>query len=554
MFQSGHAPLIEVELPLFRPKERGVRPAMNTHRLNRRAFLAGAGAAALGLRALARDLAAGDGRKRPIILFILADDHATAAVGAYGSMFGPTPSIDRLAAEGMRFDNCFCTNAICSPSRAVTLTGLHSHVNRVTTNMSPFDGGQTTFPELLRGAGYETALVGKWHLDGPPRGFDHFEVLDDLNGQGHYYNPTFRTGQGTAVRRGYVTDIITDLCVDWLKEGRDREKPFLLLCHHKAAHRPWMPALDDLGLYRDVELPEPPNLFDDYRNRAGGAGAHRFTVEKNAFGLTDAFDLKLPAAPGDRSAKRWQTYFERMTDEQKARWRSAYDPGNKAFTEAGLKGRDLVRWRYQRYVKDYLRTAASLDRGVGRLLDHLAGSGLDTDTVVVYCSDQGIFLGEHGWIGKQWMYEESLRVPLIVRWPGRVEPGSVNTDLAQNLDFAPTLLDIAGIALPGAMQGCSLVPLLEDSRPADWRSAIYYQFFGRHGRSAPAHYGLRTARHKLIYYYNDDAWELFDLQADPGEMNSVHDNADYAETIAGLKKELKALRQLYGAEKHGKNF
>lgn len=534
---------------------------MKSDKLSRRAFLAGAGAAAFGLPALAggspfpaRGLAEGDGAPRPNILFILADDHTSNAIGAYGSRFGPTPSIDCLAAGGMRFDNCFCTNAICTPARAVILTGLHSHLNKVTTNLSPFDSSQTTFPSLLQAAGYETALIGKWHLSAPPEGFDHFEILDDLNGQGHYYRPTFRTRQGTTVRPGYATDLVTDLCVDWLKEGRDRDKPFCLLCHHKATHRPWMPALKNLELHGDVELPEPPNLFDDYQSRNSGAAAHPFSVATSALGLSDTFDLKLPAAPGDRSAARWQAYFERLTKDQQTRWLAAYGPRNEAFSKAGLEGHDLVRWRYQQYVKDYLRTAASLDDGVGRLLDHLSQTGLDTNTVVVYCSDQGLFLGEHGWIGKQWMYEESLRIPLIVRWPGRIAPGSVNTDLVQNLDFAPTLLEIAGGAVPGAMQGHSLAPLIDGQRPDDWRSAIYYQFFGQHRRAAPAHYGLRTARHKLIYYYNDDNWELFDLKADPCEMHSLHDDADHAQTMDGLKKELQALRRLYRAENHGKNF
>ncbi len=527
---------------------------MKTDELSRRAFLAGAGAAALGLPALAHGLAYGDGAPRPNILFILADDHASTAIGAYGSRFGPTPSIDRLAAGGVRFDNCFCTNSVCAPARAVILTGLHSHLNKVTTNQSPFDSGQTTFPSLLQAAGYQTALIGKWHLDAQPKGFDHFEILDDLSGQGYYYRPTFRSRQATTVLPGYVTDIITDLCVDWLQEGRDPDKPFCLLCHHKAVHRPWMPALENLDLYGDIEFPEPPNLFDDYQNRNSGAAAHRFTVGQNVFGLSDAYDLKLPATSGDRMAARWDASFERLNEEQQARWRAAYGPRNKDFAQAGLKGRDLVRWRYQQYVKDYLRTAASLDSGVGRLLDQLARSGLDANTVVVYASDQGLFLGEHGWISKQWMYEESLRIPLIVRWPGRIEAGSVNSDLVQNLDFAPTLLDIAGVAVPGAVQGRSLVPLLEGRKPEDWRPAIYYQFFGLHGRAAPAHYGLRTERHKLIYYYHDDKWELFDLHTDPCEMHSLHDHADHADTMAALKKELRALRRLYEAENYGKNF
>ena len=377
---------------------------------------------------------------RPNILFVFTDDQASDAISAYGSKINETPNIDRIAREGMLFRNCFCTNSICAPSRAVIQTGKHSHHNGVPTNGEAFDGSQQTFPKLLQSAGYETAMIGKWHLRSDPTGFDYWQVLI---GQGPYYNPPIKTEQGTTCYTGYTTEILTDLAMDWLREGRDSGKPFMLMYQHKAPHRNWAPGPGQLSLYDDVEIPEPATLFDDWSGRTSATGTQTMTVATHL----NERDLKLVPP-------------RNLTPEQLATWDAAYGPKNAAFRAAGLEGEALVRWKYQRYLKDYLRCVASVDENLGRVLDYLDESGLAENTVVIYSSDQGFYLGDHGWFDKRWMYEESLRMPLIVRWPGVVQAGSENSDLVQNLDFAPTFLEMAGVDVPDDMQGRSLVPLL----------------------------------------------------------------------------------------------
>ncbi len=464
---------------------------------------------------------------RPNIIFIFTDDHASHAISAYGSKINKTPNLDRLASEGMLFRNCFCTNSICSPSRAVILTGKHSHLNGVIDNRVKFDGSQQTFPKLLRKAGYQTAMIGKWHLKTEPTGFDFWKVL---YGQGPYYNPPLRTPKGREKHTGYTTDIITDVALDWLKTGRDKSKPFLLMYQHKAPHRNWQPGPKHLALYDDTTIPEPNTLFDDWSNRTSACKIQEMTV---AHHLNES-DLKL-RPPGN------------LTPEQLKTWNAAYEPKNKAFREANLDGKELVRWKYQRYLKDYLRCIASVDDNVGRLLDYLDESGLAKNTVVVYSSDQGFYLGDHGWYDKRWMYEESLRMPLMVRWPGVIKPGSVSTDLVQNLDFAETFLDIAGARIPDDMQGRSIVPLLKGQPVDDWRDSIYYHYW-----EFPAvhmvhrHIGVRTQRYKLIHYYLLDEWELFDLEKDPEELKSVYGDPAYADVVKRLKVELKRLQKHYG--------
>lgn len=463
---------------------------------------------------------------RPNIIFIFTDDHASHAISAYGSKINKTPNLDRLAKEGMLFRNCFCTNSICAPSRAVILTGKHSHLNGVIDNRRKFDGSQQTFPKLLRKAGYQTAIVGKWHLKTEPTGFDFWKVL---YGQGPYYNPPLRTPKGREKHTGYTTEILTDVALDWLKSGRDKSKPFLLMYQHKAPHRNWQPGPKYLTMYDDVKIPEPDTLFDDWSNRTSACKIQEMTV---AHHLNEG-DLKLKP-PGN------------LTPEQLKKWKAAYDPKNKAFREANLTGKDLVQWKYQRYLKDYLRCIASVDDNVGRLLDYLDESGLAENTVVAYSSDQGFYLGDHGWFDKRWMYEESLRMPLMVRWPGVIKPGAVDTHLVQNLDFAETFLDIAGAKIPDDMQGRSMVPLLKGEDPAGWREAIYYHYW-----EFPAvhmvhrHYGVRTQRYKLIHYYLLDEWELFDLQEDPDELKSVYDDPAYADVVTRLKAKLAELRKKY---------
>jgi len=482
-------------------------------------------------------------RQRPNILFIFSDDHAAQAIGAYGSVINKTPNIDRLASEGMLFRNCFCTNSICAPSRAVVLTGKHSHLNGVPNNREVFDGSQQTLPKLLRAQGYQTAIFGKWHLKSEPTGFDAWEVLP---GQGVYYNPNFRTPDGPVEYTGYVTDIITDRTLDWLENRRDPDRPFLLMSQHKAPHRNWMPGPDHLTMYDDTVIPEPPTLFDDYQGRSSWAAQQEMTIADH---MRLAVDLKVPPTPDDpnEAHEQYARMMGRLTPEQRARWEAAYGPKNDAFRAANLTGTDLVRWKYQRYLKDYLRCIASVDDNVGRLLDYLDRTGLAENTIVVYSADQGFYLGEHGWYDKRWMYEESLRMPLIVRWPGVVKAGSTDAHLVQNLDFAQTLLAAAGTPEPSGMQGRSFLPLLKGQSPADWRPSIYYHYMEFPAvHMVTRHYGLRTDRYKLIHYYLNGEWELFDLQRDPYELRSLYDDPIYADTVRELKAELVGLREHYG--------
>ena len=370
---------------------------------------------------------------RPNILFVFTDDHAYQAISAYGSMINHTPHLDRIARDGMRFDRALVTNSICAPSRAVILTGKYSHLNGVLNNRLEFDGSQQTFPKLLQAAGYQTAIFGKWHLKTAPTGFDAWEVLP---GQGAYYNPDMRVGPADTRRRheGYATDIVTDLSLEWLKERRDPDKPFMLMSQHKAPHRNWMPGPEHLALFDGQHIWEPPTLFDDYLGRASPAAKNRMEISRH---MTLASDLKVAPPPGtpedDRQLQQWKRMHGRLTPEQQAVWDAAYGPKNREFWEANPQGKDLIRWKYQRYIKDYLRCIASVDDNVGRLLRYLDETGLAENTVVIYSSDQGFYLGEHGWFDKRWMYRESLRTPLLVRWPGVVRRGSANSDLVSTL-------------------------------------------------------------------------------------------------------------------------
>jgi arylsulfatase A-like enzyme len=467
---------------------------------------------------------------RPNILFIFSDDHATAAISAYGSKLIDTPHIDRLAREGTLFRNCFCTNSICGPSRAAILTGKHSHINGFRDNHSTFDGGQVTFPKLLQQAGYQTAIVGKWHLVSQPTGFDHWEVLP---GQGAYYNPVLLSAPtvpaGPPSKRtvpGYVTDIVTDLAIDWIDTQRDRSKPFMLMLQHKAPHREWEPGPEEIDLFRGTTFPEPETLFDDYAGRAGGAAEQEMTIARHM--LPKDLALITP---------------KNMTPEQKARWEAAYTTENEAFRKANLTGDALTRWNYQRYIANYLRCVAGVDRTIGRVLEYLDKTGLARNTIVVYSSDQGFFLGEHGWFDKRWMYEESLRMPLVIRWPGFAVPGTVDDNLVQNLDFAPTFLAAAGVAAASDMQGRSLVPLLRGDSPADWRQSVYYHYYEfPEPHRVPSHYGVRTRTHKLIWYDDRREWELFDLTKDPRELRSIHGDPTARELFADLRTELARVR------------
>jgi len=468
----------------------------------------------------------------PNILFIFADDHAHQAISAYGYGFNQTPNIDRLARDGMLFRRCLVTNSLCGPSRASVLTGKYSHANGFYNNTNcRFDGSQTTMPKLLHEAGYQTAIVGKWHLESDPTGFDYWNILP---GQGQYYNPPMIVGALNTVghptrHTGYVSDLITDDTLDWLAHRRDPSRPFLMMCHHKAPHREWEPALENLALYDGEKFPEPDTLFDDYSGRGKAEHEQDMMIRSTM----NALDLKLRPPPD-------------LNTEQRKIWDAYYEPRNEAFRKLDLKGRDLVRWKYQRYMHDYLATIASIDKSVGRLLDYLRDTGLDKNTIVVYSSDQGFFLGEHGWFDKRWIFEESLRAPLLIRWPGVTKPGSMNADIVSNLDFAETFLDAAGLKIPAEMQGRSLARVLKGETPADWRKAFYYHYYEHPAvHNVARHYGIVTDRYKLAYFYEPEFnyWELFDLQNDPHELKSVYDDSSYAEVRKTLHKELDELRR-----------
>jgi len=497
--------------------------------MNRRDFLQ---IAVAGTAALASGVGhAAGGTKRPNILFIFTDDHCEQALSAYDPKRITTPNMDRIAKGGMKFTRCHVTNSICGPSRAVIQTGKYSHLNGFLTNGDTFNGNQQTFPKLLRKAGYQTAIVGKWHLKSTPQGFDYFDVLV---GQGPYYNPPMKTmgEDGQVVTRkheGYTTDIIIDKTLDWLKNNRDPDKPFMVMCQHKAPHRNWQPGPKYLNWLDDVTIPEPDTLWDDYANRASPARNQAMEVKRHL----NPNDLKLVPQRG-------------MTPEQKAKWDAAYGPKNAAFekTKASMSEKEIIRWKYQRYVKDYLRCVKSVDDGIGRLLDYLAETGLAENTVVMYSSDQGWYLGEHGWFDKRWMYEESFKTPLLARWPGTIEAGAVNDDLTSNVDFAETFLELAGVPVPSDMQGRSLVPLFKGQTPEDWRKTFYYQYYEFPGaHSVARHYGVADKRYKLIHYYQLGEWELFDLDKDPNELKSEYDNPEYAGVKKRLLAELERLRK-----------
>ena len=469
---------------------------------------------------------------KPNILLIFTDDHCQQALSAYDPSRITTPNMDRIANEGMKFNRCYVTNSICGPSRAVILTGKYSHLNGFVRNGNTFNGEQQTFPKLLKKVGYSTAMLGKWHLKSTPTGFDHYEVLI---GQGPYYNPQmkFKQADGTPATRkhtGYTTDIIIDLTLEWLKEGRDRNKPFMLMTQHKAPHRNWQPGPKYLNWLDDKTILEPKTMWDDYEGRTSAAKEQSMTIRKHL----NANDLKLGGARG-------------LNPEQKAVWDAAYGPKNAAFNKAKdtMSEKEIIKWKYQRYVKDYLRCVKSVDDGIGEILDYLDESGLAKNTIVIYSSDQGWYLGEHGWFDKRWMYEESLKTPLLVRWPGVTKPGSVNNDIVSNLDYAETFLAAAGVTVPGDMQGRSLVPVLKGETPKDWRKVFYYHYYEFPGaHSVARHYGVTNGEHKLInFYQKEEEWELFDLKKDPNELKSVYGDSSYADIQASMKRELERLRK-----------
>ncbi len=514
----------------------------NTRRDFMKAIGLGAAAAALsGCTESSRLFPGQSSKGRPNIIFIFSDDHATQAISAYGSKINKTPNIDRIASEGAIFVNTFCGNSICAPSRATVLTGKHSNIHGKTDNLVKFDNTQPTFPKILKKAGYQTAIVGKWHMKTEPTGFDFWHILGNRAG---YYNTEFQTARSSKKYIGYVTDIITDLTLNWLKNDRDKNKPFLLMCHYSAPHRPWLPGPMHLTMYDDVEIPEPPTLFDDYSGRSSVLKKNEMMIAKH---MMYDYDLHVPGIGiPDELGRDFKNFgYEQMTPEQKRMWDTAYNPKNEKFKKSNLKGKDLVRWKYQRYVKDYLRCVASVDDNIGRLLDYLEKSGLSQNTIVVYSSDQGFYLGEHGWYDKRWMYEESLRMPFVMKWPGKIKPGTKIKHLAQNIDFAPTFLDAANVTIPDDMQGVSLLPLLKGRKPANWRDAIYYHYYEKGQHNVARHQGVRSDRYKLIHFYDTDEWELLDLKKDPHELKCVYNDPSYSNIVKKMKIKLKKLKAQY---------
>ncbi|WP_299550539.1 sulfatase [Seonamhaeicola sp.] len=489
---------------------------------------------------------------RPNIIFIMADDHATQAISAYGhpvSQLAPTPNIDRIATEGAIFKNNFCTNAICGPSRAVILTGKHSHINGFRMNGDTFDGSQQTFPKLLQTAGYKTAMIGKWHLHGLPQGFDYWNILQD---QGNYYNPNFikvdkaTKKVDTTMVLGYATDIVTEDAIRYLNDIKNEGQPFMLMVQHKAPHRNWMPALRHLNKYDEVKFPVPDTYFINHKNSTASKEQYQ-TVYRDMY---EGHDLKMTKRKGspELAHNPWKTDFQRMTPEQRTAWNKAYQTKNDAFHDANLSGQDLDIWKLQRYLQDYLATVSAVDEGVGKILDYLKANNLEENTIVVYTTDQGFYLGEKGWFDKRFMYEQSLGMPMLMKYPGAIKPGTEVTALTQNLDFAETFLDFAGLEIPKDMQGKSLKPLLAGAvEQGDFRDAVYYHYYDFPAfHMVKKMYGVRTKRYKLIHVYDDiDEWELYDLEKDPNEIDNVINNKDYDTIEATLRIKLKALQAQY---------
>lgn len=499
--------------------------------------------------------------KRMNIIYIMCDDHSYQTISAYDNRYIETPNIDRIAEMGATFTRSYVANSLSGPSRACMITGKHSFANGFLDNETTFDGDQQTFPKLLQQAGYQTAMVGKWHLVSRPQGFDFWKIL---NGQGEYYNPNILSATDTVKMTGYATDVITDIALDWI-DGRDKEKPFCLLLHHKAPHRSWEPDIQDLELFSDTDFPLPDNFYDDYEGRTA-AGLSEMSIAED-MGLTRDLKIK-PEVIGEPARPRMGMFRDRYTPEQRAAWNAHYDRVNEEFAKADPQGEELVQWKFNQYMRDYLRCITSVDRNVGRVLDYLEENNLMDNTVIVYTSDQGFYMGEHGWFDKRFMYEESMRTPMLVYYPGGVK-GEVD-HLVQNIDHAATFLEVAGVEVPSDIHGESLLPIYKGKNPKKWRDALYYHYYEFPSEHAVRkHFGIRTDRYKLIRFYWDERdekkidrawglkdremalqqvneWELYDLQEDPGEMNNIYGQPGTEELTATLKAKLKDLQASYG--------
>ncbi|MBM6864966.1 sulfatase [Bacteroides caecigallinarum] len=479
------------------------------------------------------------------IVYIMTDDHTAQMMSCYDNRFVETPNLDRIANEGVKFTNSFVANSLSGPSRACMFTGKHSHANGFYDNTTCiFDGSQQTMPKLLQKAGYQTAIIGKWHLESLPTGFDYWEILP---GQGDYYNPRFiEMNNDTIVEKGYLTNIITEKSINWLENQRDKNKPFCLFVHHKACHRNWLPELKYLSLYEDKTFEMPDNFYDDYEGREAAK-----TQEMSIFKDMDImYDTKMYRADKDSRLKStYEEYVGRLDPEDRKTYDAFYKPIIDEFYKKNPKGKELAEWKYQRYMRDYAKVLKSFDDNVGQLLDYLEQKGLLKNTLVVYTSDQGFYMGEHGWFDKRFMYEESMHTPLVMRIPDDFKTKAKGDipQMVQNIDYAPTFLDLAGAEIPEDIHGVSLLPLLKGEKPADWRKSLYYHFYEYPAEHmVKRHYGVRTERYKLIHFYNDiDVWELYDLQEDPKEMNNLYGKESYEQITEDLMKELRKLQAQY---------
>lgn len=479
------------------------------------------------------------------IVYIMTDDHTRQMMSCYDNRHVETPNLDRIANNGVRFTNAYVANSISAPSRACLLTGKHSHKNGKIDNITSFDGSQQTVQQLLRAAGYQTAMIGKWHLNSTPTNFDHWEILP---GQGSYYNPDFITAEGKTKYEGYVTNIITDLSLNWLENDRDKEKPFCLFLHHKVAHRNWMSDTTYLREYEDKTFEIPTNFYDDYSGRRAAAEQEMsIASEKDMDVVYDLKMLKQDVSSG-MSNQFTKGEYARLNPAQKDAWDKHYQPIIDEFYSSNLQGKELAERKYQRYMRDYAKTIKSLDENVGRVLDYLEKNEMMENTIIIYTSDQGFYMGEHGWFDKRFMYEESFSTPLVMWLPKQFKKRGDIPQLVQNIDFAPTMLEIAGAPIPSDIQGVSLLPLLKSEKaPSNWRKSLYYHYYEFPGvHAVKRHYGVKTERYKLIHFYDDiDEWELFDLQTDPTEMNNLYGKVGYEEITSELRTELKRLQEQY---------
>jgi arylsulfatase A-like enzyme len=486
---------------------------------------------------------------RPNIIYIMSDDHDADAISAYNKKFINTPNLDRLAKEGMLFTNGFVGNSICSPARATLLTGQHSHKNGVKDNFTPFDSSKVTLPKLMKENGYQTAVIGKWHLHSYPVGFDYWKILP---GQGLYYAPRMINMQGdTTTSKGYASDVITDEALTWMK-NRDQAKPFLLLLHHKAPHRNFVPPLKFVEAFHTKTFPEPATLYLD---TTGHGSAWRMQTMSILRDMRLCSDLKVdPKYLEDNAALKadaneingYNATMNRIPEAERLRMKELYAERGKIMQEQRPTGNDLLKWKYQWYMQDYLGCIASVDENIGRLLQYLDSSGLAGNTMVIYTSDQGFYLGENGWFDKRFMYDVSMQTPLMVRWPGKIKPNSTAKVLTQNIDYAPTILDAAGIKIPDWMQGISLKPVLTGKQTLLSRKSLYYHYYEySRDHTVLPHLGIRTEKYKLIYFYSVNEWQFYDLLKDPAELQNQVNNPAYQSIVKQLKIELNKLRDQY---------